>query len=686
MTDLGRDSDDARREAMADRATRLFRYLAEAQRLKSRPARRTDSYPTVLWFADFPHHPAVAAAHRGSDPEPEAPLLSIDRVPRAAPPPTIEPLASWLDGPVDDPRRPPELRDSITVVDDAAPAAGESDGIDDPPTSRRLDLNEHPDVRHSYDAWLVDWRAWANQEHRDRPVRDLYGQLFKAYANATGNPEEFELVAGVGCLSWAPPDHDPVRRHLLTTPVMIKLDDRTGRLTVDRVESPDPVKIELDMLDPGLTGSPHLVDVKATAQEFDAHPLHRDEAGAVVRRLVHILDSDGEYRDVDRAPEPAAGAVAAYAPAIVLRRRSQQGMVEIYRTIVQQITDAGDVPDGLLTLIDPDHVPSVTAERADGALVTVDEEPFLPLPVNDVQLRIIRQVDTKAQTLVQGPPGTGKTHTAAALLAHLLAQGQRVLVTAHTDRALKEVREKLPAKIKPLSVSVLGTSRDDMSDLTVAVGRIAAAAAERDPSRTKATIRSCYQTIDRLRRQRAQIYRQLIDLRADEVREHHRGGLRGTLAAIATRHHAEAAEHGWLVEYASVTADAQPPVESAEMVEWLSYLRDTALLADEPEASQSLVDLTTVPEPRLLAAMATAERAAAETHQRYAAARAHAASAAISTVEPAARRDLRTRLTTLADTTDRCSGARSHGWQVRWRTSRPAAQGSGRGARSGFRF
>src|SRR5690606_30119650 len=107
--------------------------------------------------------------------------------------------------------------------------------------------------------------------------------------------------------------------------------------------------------------------------------------------------------------------------------------------------------------------------------------------LNDVQRQILRRVDTCAQTLVQGPPGTGKTHTAAALLSHLLAQGKRVLVTAQTDRALKEVREKLPDPIKPLSVAVVGTSREDMAHLQEAVERIGSAADEYDPGRVRAT-------------------------------------------------------------------------------------------------------------------------------------------------------------------------------------------------------
>src|SRR5205085_8449959 len=118
----------------------------------------------------------------------------------------------------------------------------------------------------------------------------------------------------------------------------------------------------------------------------------------------------------------------------------------------------------------------------------VDDEVFLPLPVNDAQLKIVRSVDRQAQTLVQGPPGTGKTHTAAVLISHLVAQGKRVLVTAQTDRALKEVRDKLPESIRPLSVAVVGAAREDMSQLKVAFERIAAEAVAYDGARADRNI------------------------------------------------------------------------------------------------------------------------------------------------------------------------------------------------------
>ena len=146
------------------------------------------------------------------------------------------------------------------------------------------------------------------------------------------------------------------------------------------------------------------------------------------------------------------------------------------------------MPAGILPLVDPDRQPSAESDGTPGGIVEVDNEPFLPLPVNERQLQIIRKVDSSAQVLVQGPPGTGKTHTAAALLSHLLAQGKRVLVTAQTDRALIEVRGKLPHTIKPLSVSVVGSSRSDMSDLKFAVEQISSRASAHDPAEAERDI------------------------------------------------------------------------------------------------------------------------------------------------------------------------------------------------------
>ncbi|MFP5346668.1 MAG: AAA domain-containing protein, partial [Actinomycetes bacterium] len=637
------DPADPRLEA----AVNLFEFLGRAQQLKTSPPRTTDAYArdgSVTWFHDLPSHRAITTSHRAGNPDPEAPLLVIDRVPRVAAPQPDGRIRAWVTEPLDDPNSPPTLRNTVPAR--LAPeVASTREGREHEPVA----LEDVPEVRDGFAAWLPTWQAWAEQERADRPVRDLYGQLFSTYVTAGNRQEELELVLGVGCLAWAPAGHDRVKRHLLTSPARIRFDDDSGRLTVLREQGLDPITIELDMLDPGLIAdAAHINSLKALAREFDAHPLHRDEIGAIARRLVHSLDADGEYRDEDEGPQPASLAVACYAPALILRKRSQQGLVEIFQTIVQQLQEAGEVPSGILPLVDPDHRPESTPDPTPGGVVAVDDAMFLPLPVNETQLKILRNVDQHAQTLVQGPPGTGKTHTAAALLSHLLAQGKRVLVAAHTDRALYEVRDKLPPAIKPLSVAVVGGSRSDLADLKVAVEHIAATAADHDQAEAEATIASTLDRIDQLRRQRAQAHQELLDARRQEVEPREHRGYAGTLAAMAQTYQADAHAHGWISEYVNVPSASQAPLDDADVTQWHRFLVDEILIADEPDSRQRLIDLDSLPDPTAFANLCRDETSAASGSQAHADLTRHQAFDAIQALAAADRTRLQLRMRWLA--------------------------------------
>nr|WP_246401650.1 AAA domain-containing protein [Jiangella mangrovi] len=369
----------------------------------------------------------------------------------------------------------------------------------------------------------------------------------------------------------------------------------------------------------------------------------------LARRLVYTLDAAGSYNDEAVPPQFAVDAVAAYAPALILRKRSQQGLVEIFQTIVAQLAEADDVPSGLLPLVDPDREPTAETDPTPGAVVAVGDEIFLPLPVNEQQLKILKAVDARAQTVVQGPPGTGKTHTAAALLSHLLAQGKRVLVAAHTDRALKEVRDKLPTAIKPLSVAVVGNSRSDMSDLKFAVEKIAAVASEHDPLVARKTMDASLTKIDDLRRKRAATHRQLIDARAHEVVDHEFGIYSGSLAAIAQRYQAEAEDYGWLTDLVEVSSDDTPPLTDAEIAEWRSLLLDVEFQADEPDSQDRILELDGIPQPHEFADLCVIERTAAAISQQHADLVQHEEFEAVRRLQPEERARLQQRMRALAN-------------------------------------
>jgi hypothetical protein len=628
------------------KAINLFEFLAQAQALRTRPVRTVDAYERdgdVIWLADVPAHPAVGCPVRAGIPEPDAKVLTIRRIPRREPPAPPAEVRTWLAGDPEDAHQEPELIDQLSVdatTGNVITELAESDGL--------VTLQVNPSVQADFADWMQRWRPWAAQERIDEPARTLYGRLFATHVNLTARPEEFELIVATGCLAWRPHDAEPARRHLLTSPASIRFDEDTGDLAVVLVPTSEVISVELDMLDPQLLTDPQRINaVKAEAREFTAHPMNRDEAGALARRLVHTLDSAGRYDDTGEPPEYAAAPVAAFAPAIILRRRSQQGLVEVYRTIVQQLRAAGEVPDGIVPLIDPDHRPVSNPDPTPGALVLVDDDPFLPLPVNDGQLDIIHSVDTKAQTVVQGPPGTGKTHTAAVLISQLLAQGKRVLVAAHTDRALKEVRVKLPAQIQPLSVAVVGGSREDLSNLEIAVARIAAEAANYDAQRSERDIDDTLTRIDDLGRERALVHRQLLESREREVIEHSYRRYHGTLAAIAQQYAAEADQYGWLTRFGKV-AGSEPPLTNDEALAWLALVRDEELTADEPEARSRLLDIGDLPSPQQFADLCEREQAAQDARHPHEQASRHEAFSPIRELPGEERAQLRTRMHELA--------------------------------------
>ena len=635
-------------ERLVRRAVNLFTFLSRTQQLLVKPIRTVDKFEQALWFGNLPDHQAIRSAHRIAELEPDTPLLTVDRLAKLDPPGLPDGLATWVNGTLDDPDKGPSMREAI-YSEKLLPANGEDD---EPDVARcKVELADHPEIAEAFEIWLTHWELWAERERRDSVARDIYKELFAVHLKSTDHSEEFELVLGVGCLTWRPDDHEQVLRHVATAPIAIQFDENTGRLSVVQVSAPDAVTIELDMLDPVLIASPAKIDeLKVVAAEYDGHLLDQPAIGEICRRLIHRLDADAEY-DEDAVHAPTgSNPRGAFAPAIILRRRTNRGLVQIYEQIVAQIRSAGEVPAGILPLIDPDRQPeSQPSAETPGAVVTIDEEEFLPLPVNDKQRAIIERVDRRAQTVVQGPPGTGKTHTAAALVSHLLAQGKRVLITAHTDRALKEVRAKLPREIQSLAVAVIGQSRSDMADLRTAVDNISRRADDFDVADSQRSIARHVSTLEDLRRQRAAVQKRLLTIRHREVEPRTDGPAEGTLAAIAFDHLQQEALYEWIRQFNVDPRGAGTTVSTAEIQLWRSILLNHDVAANEAEATRSLPDSSSLRTPQEFAALVAAEQQAAVRKDGYGDLLAHESFEFVRSLTAELRDELRGRVSSLAE-------------------------------------
>lgn len=553
---------------MRDQAIRLMTFLARTQELKEEKVRVLSDYTregAVRWFHSFPEHGAIT---REEVAEPGRPFLTVQRIEALAVPTVPEALEPFISRPYDDPRNPPQFVDLRSERAESGAPDGENNSVEE--QQRRI-----------FESWFKEWKIWAEQEEFDKSARDFYKNLFRLRREAEKQSEEMELVLGVGLLTWNPDSHDPVQRHLYTVPVEIDLDAETGVIQVSIAEDAIELKTELDMLDPSAFGSQNLpAAIKLRAEELVPLEIGQETIEMIGRPTAFDLAAAGVYQDTLAVPESGKHPLVSYSPALILRPRPRGGLSKIFQTIAAQIEETGEVPNGLKPLIDPDLEPPTQPDPKPGAVTKIGDEIFSPLPLNDVQRRILERVDNNAQTLVQGPPGTGKTHTAAALLTHLLAQGKRVLVTAQTDRALYEVRDKLPEPIRPLAVSVIGTGRKDMAELSNAVNKISLAAEEFDNDANEQAIEAELRKIDNFRMERQRLINEIVESYSADSTEQEIYGYTGTNAGLARAYLDDAARFSWIQNFPKIMESDSLESNQSDLLEWLELLRDQSLIED----------------------------------------------------------------------------------------------------------
>ncbi len=396
-----------------------------------------------------------------------------------------------------------------------------------------------------------------------------------------------------------------VKRHLLTHQAVVEMNEETGDIHVSLSQNLDPFHLELDMLSPPLwPTTDQQDDIERRYQESVTHPLDLDgvdELLGFVANLIRTPDarsfsSQAEPPDDDQVSEVITLRAA---PALILRGRPRTPKLAFFNQIADQLqqleTEGGPLPPGLRHLVDPDADPSSVMPAdptgEDPERWGTEDETFLPLPANLEQLRIVGRVETHPFTVVQGPPGTGKTHTIANLLGHLLASGQRVLITAEKDQALQEVRIKLPEEIQQLCVSAVGRSARDRTQLEVAARTLqdrrgAYNADEYAQERTELESQ-----IETLLGNQAELNAELVQARQWETEPQSIGSYEGTPGQIAERLAGERQSFEWLDEFLTDTDQDSPlefrplrtPLANSDALEYISYVRDPRLeeLADQ---------------------------------------------------------------------------------------------------------
>ena len=295
-------------------------------------------------------------------------------------------------------------------------------------------------------------------------------------------------------------------------------------------------------------------------EDLDVEAWNRPKVGAVLRAIANHLASNAQVYEDDLHPLPTPDETprVVYAPAFVLRQRRSTA----YEDLVERLgraADAGSLKttapwDRLVSEGQPAAPPAHGGE--DGYGLPDAGRLYFPLPFNEEQRRIAERVRAEPCVLVKGPPGTGKSHTIANLICHLLAHGQRVLVTAHAPRALAVLRNLLPDGVRHLCVAAHGSSRGDQEVLKESISRILSRCDEWPGARWSADqIAKLEQRLQELEEKAAEADRHLRDYRERETRSHSRpGGYEGTAGQIARQLREEEERLRWLPELPDCSA------------------------------------------------------------------------------------------------------------------------------------
>lgn len=490
------------------------------------------------------------------------------------------------------------------------------------PEVRRLE--DHPKVTEVWREYLAKhWQPWAEQARAWRKVQDIYERVDFIRRRLEEAEERYEFVLGVGLLQWRDSTGITVERHLLTAPAEVTLDAPRGILSVGPAASFDTFRVELDMLDvkdrPQLDGT----DLQILLEELDVRVWDRKLLAQILGLIANKARPDSlvDENVLHRRDQADNCFRVLYAPALILRERRPTAYGELVGRLLENpaVEQADDLPAPWIRFVsegDPQSASLEAGADTGGVPEVSDTRLYFPLPTNEEQGQIVDLLRRRPYVLVKGPPGTGKSHTIANLICHLLARGERILVTAQAPKALTVLRDLLPSAIQPLCVTAFGSSREDQRILESSVRGILSKKNQWPGNeRVNRAIEELEGALSQLEEELAEVDRELRECREAETHRHTLpGGYVGSAAQIARQVEAKAAQYNWF------------PTPSGDRSlcplgdEGVRFLAETHLMLNEELLNELALDVGTftLPDPPEFAA-AVHRASAAEDEARRAA-------------------------------------------------------------------
>lgn len=604
LKSLRQSLEKTRNMAVRERLTKLFEFLKAYTDLRYPPVRDIAQQPGSLWLKDLPSHQSVELFRDASNSEDEGGdsdiVLRITRplITDCPPPPTS--LLEWVKPGWQDLTGTAEVELTRNVIGKDGKTKIELFSID---PQRPLLLS----------GWQQRREQWVTNERPARQSLTLFQVAYEWYGVQEREGERIEILIGDGLL-YCPDAGGAFRHPILLQKLELEFypERRQPQFVFRKREQPPELYMEFLRVLPAVNNQ-QLARCADELKKAEFTPLGAQDTDGFFRRLIQGLfpsagavieaDSARSRQHMDSSSQPDLslsiqnqnGPVIERQPIIFMRQR-RVGPGNVFDLVLEDIASREEFPSALLQILglEAGTTKQIGSHASGLSLGNEDEDILLSKSANREQLEIAKQLARKDCVLVQGPPGTGKTHTIANLLGHLLAQGKRVLVTAHTPKALRVLRQKVVEPLQPLCISVLRNDKQSQEELQMSVRKIHVRLSEDDRLLERDALRLLGERkhiLEALRHAREKI----LDARQDEIRDVIFAGKPTRPIESAKRVKEGAGKDDWIPS--PVNLGESLPLSHAEVVT-LYQTNARVSLADERELAGNRPELGTLPTPK----------------------------------------------------------------------------------------
>lgn len=316
-----------------------------------------------------------------------------------------------------------------------------------------------------YEKWSKERDEWAKNQRAISKTRIYFSELYRLYNELQRDSENIELIVANGIIKDS--HNKKVNHPVLTKRVNLNFDSVKNVIRIDDTDTEPQLYTDIfqDIKD---INSNVIKKFQQSVDENFIHPLDRVSNSTFLESLVRELSVNSKYYDNDLIEKKSNIRLSITNSPVLIVRKRLDGTIKVIEQIIEDIEQGSEVPNPILDIVSggmSDIDNSIEEESISEQLASVGGESvdiLLSKEANREQLEIAKRIENYNAVLVQGPPGTGKTHTIANLMGHFLAQGKTVLVTSHTNKALRVLKEKVVPGLQNLCVSVIEDSNKDM--------------------------------------------------------------------------------------------------------------------------------------------------------------------------------------------------------------------------------